>query len=338
MTALSRLRDARPVGLGLAIPTALWRLPLALAAGAAMGALAGRLPLPATVGLLGAIVGGTVLWARPTLGVLAILAVTLGFIDWERLPLVPLGPVSLHLTDVALLALLGIVVARLLNDRTIRLARTPLDLPVAGFVGAVLSSAAFAIVVHGADRSFVLRIVRPLAYYLTFFAVTNLVGDRRRLLWLINALLLMGTLAALAVLVQTVFPSVHLLKANSVELVTVERQYSGVERVYTQADRLIYPLLFVSAASVALRVGFLPQSLELARLGLLGTGLFLSFQRNYWATAAAMAALLFLLVPGSARSTLLKAAAVGGLAVVFRSSAYLCRGCTATAPQRSIGW
>ncbi|MHB0875980.1 MAG: O-antigen ligase family protein [Anaerolineae bacterium] len=301
----------------------------AIGGGVLLGAAAAVLPPLLTVAALAGAVGLVVAAAWPELALLAIVAITIGFVDTDRLPLLGLGPVSLHLTDLILMALLVLTVLRVVGDRRGRVVRTPLDLPLIGFYGAVVLSAMLGIFFWGTDRSFVLRLVRPLTYYLAFFAVTNLIRDEKQWLRLAKGLLLLGSLAAAAVLLQSVVPSVHLLKTNTVGLVTVEESYQGVTRIYTQAERLMYPMLLVALSAVALRARLVPAVIEAARVAVLAIGLFLTFQRNYWATMAAMAVLLLVVVPGRARRALLQwgvlvlvAAAIVFSLPVARISAY----------------
>jgi len=270
--------------------------------------------------VLGGVLGVLFLVAiayRPELGLLAIVLITSGLIDFERLPLLSMGPISLHITDVILLYLLALVLAKALVVPSFKVVRTALDVPLMWFYFAILLSAVLAIGQPSVGTSFVLRRLRPLTYYLSFFAVTNLIRHRRQLTVLINGLLVIAVLASLVVLVQVLFPSLHLAKSGTLELATAGREYAGVVRTYIQADRLIYPMLLVSVCSLILGGRWLPPTLELARAGILATGIFLSFQRGYWLTVSAMLGLLGVLASWPQRSRMLRWALASVVAVTL---------------------
>ncbi len=144
-----------------------------------------------------------------------------------------------------------------------------------------------------------------------------MIRDRRQLTVLMKGLFVIAVLASLAILVQVIDPSIQVVKSRSGELVTAGRESAGVLRTYIGADRLIYIMLLVSVCSLALGSGSLRPTLEFARAGILGTGLFLSFQRNYWLTMLSMLALLGVLVSWPQRSRILRWGIVGLVAVAL---------------------
>lgn len=284
--------------------------PAQLVVGCGVGLLLGVVslrfsPLWVLAGAL-AVLGLVAITYRPELGLLAIVLITVGLVDSTRLPLLGIGPISLHITDVLLLYLLALVLTRLLLVRGSEAVSTPLDVPVLWFCLASLFSATLAITQFSVNTHFVLRRLRPLMYYLSFFAVTNLIRDRRQLTTLVNGLLLIAVLACLAMLIQVLVPSLHLVQSRTGELVTAGREYAGVIRTYIEAERLIYSMVLLSASLLILQGRWLPPGLESARTAVLGTGLFLSFQRNYWLTMIAMLALLGALVPRVYRFRILR--------------------------------
>lgn len=256
--------------------------------------------------------------SRPELGLLAIVLITSGVIDFERLPLLKMGPIgSFHITDVILLYLLAMVLTKASVVPGFKVVRTPLDVPLIWFTLAILLSAARAIVQFSLDTHFVRWLLRPLTYYLGFFAVTNLIRHRRQLSVLTNGLFVIAVLASLAILVQVLDPSIQLVKSRSIELVTAGQEYEGILRTYMGADRLIYPMLLVSVCSLTLGSRWLPPRLEFARAGILSTGLLLTFLRSNWASMISMLALLGLLVTWRERARVLRWAVVGMIAVVL---------------------
>ena len=256
---------------------------------------------------------------RPEAGLFAIIFITSGLVDTERLPLLAVGPVSLHLTDCILLLLLAKVILKALTQPGFSLRKTPLDLPLVWFYLSVLVSAGIAILNPSFDVDWVLRQVRPLTYYLSFFCVTHLVESRQQISFLIKMSFVIAIAASLAMLIQTLFPAFQLVSSRSAELVTAGQRYEGVERFYLQADRLIYLMFVISVCSLVARARFVPSLIGFTRAGLLGMGLFFTFQRNYWLSAGAMLVLFGLLVPGAARIRMIKwgFAAATGLALLL---------------------
>lgn len=297
----SHLIVACSVGLLLAVAT-LWFPPLWV--------LGGVLGIPFLIAIA----------YRPELGLLAIVLVTGGLIDFERLPLLSMGPISFHITDVILLYLLVLVLTKALVVPSFKVVRTPLDVPLMCFYFAVLLSATVTITQSSLDINFVLRRVRTLTYYLGFFCVTNLIRDRRQLMVLIKGLFAIAILASLAVLIQVLIPSLHLVRSETGPLMTAGREFEGVFRTYIPADRLVYSMLLVSVCSLTLGGRWPPRTLEFTGAGILSIGLFLSFQRNYWLTMLSMLALLGMLLPWSGRSRLLRWAFVGVLAIALLMS------------------
>lgn len=285
--------------------------------GLLLGVAALRLsPLWVVGGVLG-ILFLTAITYKPELGLLAILVVTSGLVNHERLPLLSMGPISFHVTDVILLYLLAMLLTKALVEPNFKLVRTPLDVPLLWFYFAVLLSATLAITHFSLDTNFVLRMLRILTYYLGFFAVTNLITDRRQLTALINGLFAVALLACLGVLVEAFIPSLDLVRSSTPELVTAGRGYAGVLRMYIPAERLIYSMLLVSVCSLALGSRWLPPKLEFARVGILSIGLFLTFLRSVWLTMLSMLALLLVLVSWPERIRLLRWAIVGVVVVAL---------------------
>jgi O-antigen ligase len=235
---------------------------------------------------------------RPELGLLAILFVTSGLVDPARLPLLRIGPISLHLADGILLFLLAKVLLKALAQGSLPSRRTPLDFPLLWFYGAALVSAGVAILDPSINTDWVLRQVRPLTYYLSFFCVTHLIEEDGQVSLLLKGSFAIAIAASLAFLFQALLPDFNLAWGRSVELVTAGQRFAGVERIYLQADRLIYLMFVISACSLAFRSGFMPSFSEFVRAGLLGAGLFFTFQRNYWLSAGAVLLYFVFLLPG----------------------------------------
>jgi O-antigen ligase len=235
--------------------------------------------------------------------------------------MLPVGPFSLHLADCILLILLSKVLLKAFTQPGLPARSTPLDVPLLWFTTAVFVSAGIAILNPSFDRDWALRQVRPLAYYLSFFCVTHLIESKGQISFLIKGSFAIAITASLVMLLQTVSPGFHLFEARSVELVTAGQRFSGVERFYLQADRMIYPMFVISVCAFCTPSPFYPSLLKFIRSGILATGLFLTFQRNYWLSAGGMILFMGLLLPESARTRMAKIGffAVLGLGLLLSS-------------------
>jgi O-antigen ligase len=292
---------------------------LAIAAGLVLGILSLSFsPLVVLFGLL-ILLFLVVVCNHPEIGLLAILFLTTGLVDPERLPLLPFGPISLHPADCILLLLLAKALIKALTQGGLPTRRTPLDFPLVWFYAAVLVSAGVAILNPSFDTDWVLRQVRPLTYYLSYFCVTHLVEKEGQVSFLLKGAFAIAIAASLAMLFQALTPSFQLPDSRPVELVTAGERFAGVERFYLQADRLIYMMFVISACRLIYQSRFMPATLEFSRAGILAVGLFFTFQRNYWLSSGAMLLLLGTLLPSSMRIRLIQwgIAAVVVLVLLF---------------------
>ncbi|MHB0858717.1 MAG: O-antigen ligase family protein [Anaerolineae bacterium] len=288
-----------------------------------MGLLLGVATVKVSPVLVLAALGGSLAVAfiarRPEWGLLAMLFIANGLIDSEALPLISLGPASLHLTDAIVLILLAIVVVRAVADRRFQVVSTPLDAPLAWFCAAVFLSAALAILVHDTDASFVLRRLRALTYYLLFFPVTNLIRTCRQVSVLVSGMLAMAVFAALVMFIQVLAPSIQIIKTRAMELSTAGVTSQGVLRTFIEAERLIYVALPISLALLVLaKQG--SRAMRLGATGVLALGVFLTYQRNYWLTTIIALSLLTLLVSAPARLKIARYALVALVVIALAVS------------------
>ncbi len=251
-------------------------------------------------GIIGA--AGLLMIAKwPEIGILAIVAITSNLINPDKLPLLKTGPISFHIPDLILVFLLFKIALNILNSKDTHFVHSPLDTPVFLFCVASIISVVIAILNPSGGINFILRRYRPLMYYWIFFAITNLVVNKRQLLFLIYGLILIAVLASVLMFAQVVFPSVEIIASRSEALITAGQSFTGIERLYFQGDRIIYVLLLIVLTSFITKGNLLPAWLEFVIVGIIGVGEFFTYQRNYWLTIAAMIALLFAMVSRAGR-------------------------------------
>ncbi|MCL4488742.1 MAG: O-antigen ligase family protein [Chloroflexi bacterium] len=273
-------------------------------------AATGLSPLLVLGGLLG--VGFLALVTRRAeIGVLSLVFVTSGLIDSGRLPLLTMGSFSFHMTDLILLYLLALILGRGLVQRGFAFVRTPLDVPLILFGLAILASTILALSQPGADANWVFRRLRPLSYYMAFFAVTNLIRDRRQLTTLMYGLLVIAVLSSLATLLQVLLPSLGWTQVRSMELVTAGLTYAGITRAYLPGAWLVYLAFIISVCFLVTRRALAAPALGFAQAAILIVGLVLGFGRNVWLGLVVALALMLLLTSWPERFRLLRWAIVG---------------------------
>lgn len=233
------------------------------------------------VGLIGgfAFVFLTMRW--PEFGILCFVSLLSGLVSLSWLPLLPLGPISLHISDMMLFLLLGLLFLRATAQPGFTLFGSPLLLPLFLFIGAFLISAVNAIFIQGVNFNLVLRTVRALSLWVVFIPVLQLVRDEKALRrLLIGLLVLTGVL-----LIGVLFPNrlSPFLYIEEVDLSTGGRVYSGFTRLYYAGDMVLYAMIPVTVASLAM----IKKGNQLWRTGLLCLLLFWAFRtgyRQYWLT------------------------------------------------------
>jgi O-antigen ligase len=269
------------------------------------------------IGLIGglAFVLLTIRW--PQFGILCLVALLSGLISLTWLPLLHLGPISLHISDAMLLLLLGLVFLRATTQPGFALFGSPLLLPLFLFIGAFLISAVNATLIYGVNTNLVLRTLRVLVLWIVFIPTLQLVRDEQALQRLLIGLLMLAGVLLIGVL----FPNKlgPLLAIDEAAANTGAQIYSGFTRNYYAGDMVLYSMIPVTVASLAT----IKKGNQLWRIGLLGLLLFWAFKtfyREYWLTLSTICVLLLGFLSSRERMRLLKrmapAIAVGVLLLV----------------------
>jgi hypothetical protein len=262
-----------------------WRnSPVQLVVAGAVGlALGLACVLFSPVWVLGALAAGAIVVAtfkRPEIALLGILALTSSIVFEGSLPLIPIGVGSLHIPDIMLLALLSLIVLRRLVEPGFTIVRTPLDLPLLGFYAVALLSTFAAIFGSSLDFNLGMREMRTLSYYLTFFAVTNLVREKRQVRLLLRGFFFLAILVAAVMLAQFLLGDSVRLLPGRVE--TVQSGTYGITRVLPPGQSLILVGFILTTVALGLnRLGAV-NTLALLQWGLLGVAVLITFNRSFW--------------------------------------------------------
>jgi hypothetical protein len=288
------------------VPTPFCHLVIVCAVGIALGIIALCL---SPLSLLAALATGVLIVSavrRPEIALLAILVAQSTIIFEDRMPLIPIGIGSLHIADVILLALFGLVLLRWLAESDFQIVRTPIDLPLLAFYSVAVLSTFTAILASSLGFNQGLRGIRDITYYLAFLLVTNLVREHRQLTLLRRGILILATAVAMAMIAQYVMgASLHLLPGRVETLSTRGHTYGGVFRILPPGQSLILVAFIVSTVTLVL-TRFRPSSmLRLLQWGLLGLVVLLTFNRTYWVAVAVELLLLGYLVKGHDRRRLI---------------------------------
>jgi O-antigen ligase/transposase-like protein len=225
-----------------------------------------------------------VMLKRPELGLLAILVLISSIIFESELPLIPLPVGSLHIPDIILLGLLGLIVVRRLVEPDFRLVRTPLDLPLLAFYGVTLLCTVLAVSRTPLAFEAARRSLRIVSYYLVFFVVTNLIRDRQQVMVLVQGVFLVAMLVAGVMLVQFSLGTSVAILPGRVETMGIqgEGSYTGIARILPPGQSILL-VSFMSTVTLLVLGRLRPVTLfRLVQIVLLGVGLVLTFQRNFW--------------------------------------------------------
>jgi hypothetical protein len=269
------------------------------------------------IGLVGGLVFILLTMRWPEFGILCLLALMSGLVSLTWLPLLHLGPISLNISDVMLLMLLALVFLRATTQPGFTLFGSPLMQPLFLFIGSFLIAAVNAILIFGVNANIVLRTIRVLSLWIVFFPTLQLVRDEKALRRLLIGLLIFTGILLIGVL----FPNrlEPLLPVEERMAGTGSETYSDFTRLYFAGDMILYAMIPVTVASLAI----IKRGNQLWRIGLLGFLLFWVFRtffRQYWLTLLATCIILLGFLSSRERLRLLKrmapAIAVGILLVI----------------------
>lgn len=255
------------------------------------------------IGLIGglAFVVFTLKW--PEFSILFLVGLLSGLISLTWLPLLHLGPISLNISDIILIGLLGLVFLRVTAIRGYKFYGSPLLLPLFLFLAAILISAANAILIHGVGFNSVFRTVRTLGLWLIFIPTLELIRDKKALKRFLIGLSIFTVILIIGVLFPNKFEP--FLPIEERIAATGSTVYSDFTRVYFAGDMILYSMIPVSITSLAL----IKKGKPIWRIILLGFLLFWVYKtlfRQYWLTLFVVSLLLLIFLSVQERMRLIK--------------------------------
>jgi O-antigen ligase len=212
----------------------------------------------------------------PEIVVLIILAFVLELIPRQFNISISLFVGHFFVTDLLLVILLSIVLVRLLADKSFRLVRTPLDIPLLLLCGATIVGLVTAVRNHGITFSHATPEARVfVSYFLIFFIITNLIRTRSQLARLIYGIVIIAMLIACTMVIQAMLGRSYLIfsEASSV-------QGEGLVRLFNPGFILCYITLIVLVCDMTLRKDYRFHSVHYLLILLLGLALLTTVARN----------------------------------------------------------
>ena len=254
-------------------------------------------PLWILIGLAG-VIYLLVAWMMPEIALLSVLILTSTIIDINSLPSVPIGFGHLIISDFLLFIPIGIIIFRGVAKTGFTFVHTALDLPLLVFyITAILSTAIAIYIFHTVTLNQSLGEVRDVSFYLTFFVVTNMIRDERRLRRLWNGIILITVIVALAMIAQYILgDSVPILPGRVETLGTGAAISYGVTRVLPPGQSLVLVVFITQLVSLIINRSQANLTGKLIQVFVLGFAVLLTFNRSFWvATGLALLVVVVLI-------------------------------------------
>ena len=221
---------------------------------------------------------------KPEIGILALVIMISSIIIKAAIPLIPIPIGSLHVTDVILLFLLGMIPFKLFTDRDFRLSKTPLDKPLLLFYLAALISACIAIIYFKLDFNIVIRKFRLVNYYLIYFAITNLIREKRQIKFIIKGLFVIATIVGLVMIIQVIVGKSIRLMSGKMQAAGALGHFYEATRIQPSGQILIYVAFITAVCVISFINKPILKSIYFYVLLIVGMGILLTYNRNYWVT------------------------------------------------------
>ncbi len=220
---------------------------------------------------------------RPEITILGLLILSSTVLGDETNLSISIGVGHIYLTDVLLLPAFVLIAVQWLFNPGFRVVRTPMDTPLAAFIGLALLSTFWAITQSSLTLRESLGEVRVILSYLVFFVITNLLRDEKQLGRVAKSIPILATIVAIAMIYQFFVGSALPLLPGRVEnLQTRDTTFVGITRVLPPGQSLILVSGIIISALLVLKGNKKGNILTFAQGGLVGLAVIISFNRSFW--------------------------------------------------------
>ncbi|NPV87524.1 MAG: O-antigen ligase family protein [Anaerolineae bacterium] len=219
----------------------------------------------------------------PQFAVLGILVLLSSVIAEEKLPRIGAGSFKIWITDLLIIGLMALIVIRLLADRTYKLFRSPVALPLVLFLLWVLLSSLRGYFFLGNSRNDVVIETRISLYYLTTFCVLYLIRSKPKIQFLLDSFYFLASIAALAMLAQYALGAqVPFLSSGKIYQFS-EGGAPTVTRVQgTVGEGLVTTAFILKTVTMFIDRLRFRKVIDLAQWLVIGAGLLTTFNRTHW--------------------------------------------------------
>lgn len=279
-------------------PPALLKILLLIGIGFLLGiAVIGVPPIYLLAGIAGVVyIVLIVKWSE--IAILAILLLTSTIIDIYSLPKISIGVGHIIAFDLVVIIPIVYILVKSLIDRGFKLHSSPLNLPLFGFYGIALLSTAIAIIQGRISFNQCLGELRDANTYLAFFMVTNLIWNEKQLRRLLSGIFFLAIMVAVAIGIQYVVGDAIQIMPGRIETVeTAGVTTIGITRILPPGQSLIMVGLITTIILLILEKETSAAPVRILQICILGAGVLLTFNRNFWVGIGLALLLISFIVP-----------------------------------------
>jgi hypothetical protein len=234
------------------------------------------------------------------------------FVDVNVVPLIPIGVGSLNVFDAALLGCLGLILIRRVVEKR-RIIVTDLSILLLIFYAFIILSTMLGIWQGTTNFKDAVTELRYTAYYLLFFVVFHLFQSKRQLKALLYGFFVLAFVVAIAMMVQYLVGNKFQLIYGRVEVFAQDgHAVEGVTRIIP-AGRYLILVSFITLTCLMV-TNVQRHLVVLVAWLVIGMGVLLTFNRNFWISSAIVLLVFFVIVNWHYRQRLIKLALMSVIA------------------------
>lgn len=250
----------------------------------------------------------TVVWLWPEIALLGLLVMISTIYDMYQFPKLSIGVGQIIMSDMIMIVFLGIIALRVMVESKLFFISTPLDLPLLIFFAIAMFSTGLAIFRSSISFNQSLAEVRYVTLYLTFFIVTNLIRDEKRLRKLLKGLLLLAIFVALAMMAQYIVGDAMVI-VNGGRVETLGTAYStsaGTFRILAPGQSLVFIGFITFSILSIIEKGQRSQIGSILKIIIVGMAVVLTYNRNFWVAIVFASFVGFLVISNQDRARFIK--------------------------------